>query len=145
MVGRYALRVVISIVLFLLILGGAVALGWMAYNAGLAQGVTQSTAVQGSQAVGPATAPFYPVRFWAGPWYGFGFGPLGCLFPLLFFFLLFALIRPLFWMGMGNHPFGGWRRHGPFTDHPQGWQEMAEEWHRQAHAKDEPETAERGS
>lgn len=144
MFGRYALRAVISVILALLVLGGAIALGWMVYNAGVAQGVAQGSAAQVAQAVGPAAGPIYPVRFWSGPWYGFGFGPLACLIPLFFLFLVFALTRPLLWMGMGGHRFGGWGRHGPSADHPQGWREMAEEWHRQAHAKGEQETPDQG-
>jgi hypothetical protein len=141
--GRIALRVIFSIVLIVLVLGGAAVLGWMAYNAGLAQGVAQNNVAVAPQASGSAAIPVYPFRPWAGPWYGFGFGPLACLFPLLFVFLVFALIRSVFWMGMGGHRFGGWGPRGPLGDRQQGFREMAEEWHRQAHSKAEGDTSDK--
>jgi hypothetical protein len=141
--GRFALRVIFSIVLIVLVLGGAAVLGWMAYNAGLAQGVAQNNVAVAPQASGSAAIPVYPFRQWAGPWYGFGFGPLACLFPLLFVFLVFALIRSVFWMGMGGHRFGGWGPRGPLGDRQQGFREMAEEWHRQAHSKAEGDTSDK--
>ena len=51
-------------------------------------------------------------------------GLAGCLFPLLFFFLIFIALRGLFWH---RH----WGRH---HDHwEKGVPPMFEEWHRRAH------------
>ncbi len=85
---------------------GAVLVGAGAYQAGLAQGV--ATAGQGVTAAVPY-GYYHP--------FGFGFGFLGLLFPVLFIFLLFAAFRG----ARGGR--GHWRdRVG-----------MLEDWHRQAH------------
>ncbi len=133
MFARIALRVVLSVLLMLLILAGVAALGWSAYNAGFAQGIAQNGAR--SLPGGGAAQPFWS---WGGPLYGFWLGPLGCLVPLAVLFLLFALLRPLFWLGMGGHHMGGWGAYGERRKH---FRDMAEEWHRQAHAESSTEQA----
>jgi hypothetical protein len=115
-----------------LIAGGA-ALGWTTYNAGLARGASQ---VAGSAAVpqgGPPFVPFYGYGPYGFHPFGLGFGFLGCLVPLFFFFLIFSLIRLVFWGRMGWRGPMGWGHHGPGELHGR-WRDMAEEWHRQAHA-----------
>jgi hypothetical protein len=107
MYGRIVWRVVLGVLLVALLLGGAAALGWTAYNAGLAQGAAQSGAQLAPQAGARQPVPFY---FYApGRFHPFGF-----------------------WFGMGGHPGRGPR--GPFEGRRHHWREMAEEWHRQAHA-----------
>jgi hypothetical protein len=92
-----------------------VAIGIGAYNAGMAQGLAQSSQVVAAQP--PAGAPVY---FYPRPW-GYGFFPF---FPVLFFFLLFFGLRGLFWRGRWG---GGWGyRHG-------GVPPAFDEWHRRAH------------
>ena len=71
--------------------------------------------------------PYYGYGPFYGHWgFGFGFGFLHLLFPLLFFFLIFALLRGLFWGG--RHRWGG---------HNGDWSgrvpPMFDEWHRRAH------------
>lgn len=69
-------------------------------------------------------------RYGYHPGWGYGFFPLfGLLFPILFIFLIFGLVRAAF---------GGprWGNGGPWMDR----QTMAEEWHRRMH-----ETTERRS
>jgi hypothetical protein len=119
------------IVIGLLLVAAAVALGVGAYQAGLAQGLAQT-----GTAVAPGVVPYYG---WHP--FGFGFGFFGFLGTLLFILLIFALIRALVFRG---GPRGGW--YGPGG----GWrgghwesrgQEMFDEWHRRSHERgpDHPE------
>ncbi|MBU6423148.1 MAG: hypothetical protein KGJ98_06415 [Chloroflexota bacterium] len=94
-------------VLALLVLGGVAAL---AYQAGV------SAAVPVPAPSGPPAA--YPY-YWH-PFVGFGFPFFGFLFPLIFVFLVFGLVRAVAGGGWGHH--GGHRR-------------MLEEWHREMHER----------
>ena len=129
--GRWFLRVALVLVL----VAGASLLGIGAYQAGLAAGM----AADGT--VSPQVGPGYG-------WYpgGFGFGFFGFLGMLLFFFLVFGLVRAAFgggrgWGGPGRWgPDGGGRR--------SGWEGRAhdafESWHREAHDQ-QPSTPADGS
>lgn len=129
-------RVVLGIVVTLLVVAGALALGGYAYSLGLAQGVMQNAQIvvpEGGAVTAPVYpygVPFYHYRHGFGRW-GFGLGPLGCIFPLLGFFLLFALFRGFFWRGDwgGGRGWGGGHHAGP--------QGAFEEWHRRAHGEAE--------
>jgi hypothetical protein len=93
---------------------GALILAAVAYQAGVGQGLATSGVVPAADAA----------RYGYHPGWGFGFFPLfGLLFPLLFIFLIFGLVRAAF---------GGsrWGNGGPWMDR----RTMAEEWHRQMHA-----------
>ncbi len=118
-------RVIVSVLLVLVLVVGGVALARSAYQAGLARGLADSgqVAPPGQGEPGPRPYPYYDPYYGHGPW-GFGFGFFGFLFPLLFFFLIFALLRGLFWRGGGGGPHGYWGRGVP---------PMFEEWHRRAH------------
>src|SRR3989442_6328020 len=70
----------------------AAIVGVGAYQLGVAQGLA---------ATGTAVAP-------AVYYHPFFFGGFGFLFPLLFIFLIFALIRGAFWGGWGRRYGGGW-------------------------------------
>ncbi|MBI3752181.1 MAG: hypothetical protein HY263_11075 [Chloroflexi bacterium] len=101
------MRPFISVVLwlvFLAILGG---IGVSIYNAGVSAGLAQAGAVAGG-----AVAPYvYGWGFHPG-FLGFGF--LGLLFPILFLFLIFGLIRAA--MFGGRRGWGhGWQA-GPGPD-----------------------------
>jgi hypothetical protein len=141
MSGNNGLRIAGAVLLTLLLVGGAAALGYMAYSAGVAQGAAQagaqiapaapSAALQGPSAGAPVPYYGYPA-YWYRP---FGFGFLGCLVPLFFLFLVFFAVRMVF----GGF---GWRHHGPWGGHhgPWGseemknhWRERAEQWHREMH------------
>jgi len=120
-------RIVLGILITLLVIVGAVMVGYYAYQAGIARGLADSGKLVESA---PPDGRIY--HDWGGPFafhhrFGFGFGFLGCLFPLLFFFLLSRL---LFWP---RH--WGWRRHGPWGHGPweHGAPPMFDEWHRRAH------------
>ena len=100
MYGRGLFGVLVVIVV-------AAVAGIAGYNMGLAQGVVES---------GRAVAPV--------GYYGFGFFPFfGFLFPLLFLFLIFGLLRAAFWRGPSSH------------GHMRGWGAPIEDWHRRAHAE----------
>ncbi len=70
----------------------AAIVGVGAYQLGIAQGLANT-----GTAVAPAVYYYHP----------FFFGGFGFLFPLLFIFLIFALIRGAFG-GWGRHYGGGW-------------------------------------
>src|SRR5262249_40775516 len=86
---------------------------------GVAQGVAESARVA-PRDPGALAYPYY-----YRPW-GFGFGFLGFLFPIFFFFLIFGLLRAALWgprWGWGGDR-GGWGRGVP---------PPLEEWHRRRH------------
>jgi len=97
----------------------AAIVGVGAYQLGLSQGLaTTGTAV--------APAVYY---------HPFFFGGFGFLFPLLFIFLVFALIRGAFWGGMGRRYGGGWGGYGY-----QSPRERLEELHKEMHAEKSTDT-----
>ena len=129
-------RIILIGLLVLALLAGAVGVGVYAYNAGVAQGLVQSGKLVAPEG-GVAPYPYYGGPFFFHQPFGFGFGFLGCLFPLLFFFLIFGLLRGIFWRGPWGwrHGWGG-GHHGPWGKG--GVPPMFEEWHRQAHGQSAP-------
>jgi len=131
------MRVFWRIIIVLVLLGAIAGIGVYTYNAGLANGLAQKVTAQGGQ-----TQPIIPYPYYWHPFYGFGFGFLGCLIPLFLLFLIFGATRMLFWRG----PMG-WRRH--WHHGPWAWREGEEkgvppffdEWHKRAHGEtpSEPE------
>lgn len=128
-------RGVLNFLLGLLVLGVLVAIGAGIYQAGVTQGIIDAGRFPAGTAV--------PV---AGYGWGHGFGFLGLLFPILFLFLIFGLIRAAFSRGRGwgpgwGHGYGaGW---GPGPDGgmasggPESWRAERDrrisELHRQLH------------
>jgi len=114
--GRWFPRVALT----LLLIVGAGLLGAAAYQAGLSAGL----AADGTTV--PRPGPGYG---WYGGGFGFGFGFLGFLGTLVFFFLLFGLLRAALWGGPGR-----WR---DGSGGPRRWEGRAhdafESWHREAH------------
>ncbi len=86
---RILWRVLVALVLVAAIVG----IGVYAYNIGMAQGLAQKLPVP---AGGPVQMPYL---YYGHPFFGFGFGLLGCLVPLFLFFLVFGSLRALFWHG----------------------------------------------
>lgn len=127
--GRIIARILMALVLLAVLAG----VGTMVYNAGVAQGLAASgefSAQTQNQTPGEpvqrvAPYPYYGYGPFIRPW-GFGFFPFGFLFPLLFFFLFFWLIRGLFFRGWGGPRAYGW---GGQHNVPPPF----EEWHRRAH------------
>jgi hypothetical protein len=124
------LRILTGLLLAVLLIAGAAAIGYLAYANGVAAGVAQA----GGQA---PTAVLAPVPYYGYPmaWYH-PFGFLGCLAPLFFLFLVFFAMRLVF----GGF---GYRRHGPWGWRGGPWgsdemrshfREKAEQWHREMHA-----------
>jgi hypothetical protein len=127
--GSFALRLIGALLLIGLMIAG----GFMAYRAGIAQGVARapevakaiSQAAENGQALpvppmyGYGYGPgFYPMYF-----HPFGFFPFGICGSILFVFIFFGLLRLLFfrpwawgrhgyWRGYHGHPWGGppWMR-----------------------------------
>jgi len=108
------MRAIAGLFFTILFFGVLIALGGGIYQAGVAQGIIDAGRVPAGAAVGVAG-------------YGWGFHPfgfLGFLFPLLFLFLLFGLIRAAFGFGRGR----GWsHRHGHGDWH--GWDRGTGAWH----------------
>ena len=109
--------------------GGFIAL--TAYQAGLGTAVATAVAEGGAAVV----APVAPYGYGYG-WNGGGFGFFGFLGTLLFLFLVFGLIRAVFWRGGPGR--GAWGHdHGrgrTFWDSRFG--ESFDDWHRRAHDPD---------
>jgi hypothetical protein len=120
-------RIIFGVLLTLVLLAGVATAGYYAYQMGVAQGLADSGKLVVPEA-GARVYPYYGPHF--GPFFHrpFGFGLLGCLFPLFFILLFFGLLRGLFWGG-GRW---GWRHHGHWD---KGAPPMFEEWHRRAHGE----------
>jgi hypothetical protein len=101
----------------LIAIAAAAAIGFFAYNAGIAHGA----AVASQQIGGPAAIPPYAYG-WYRPW---GFGLFG---PFLFFAFWLVLLRGVFWGGP-------WRRYGCSGGAPYGGPTTFDEWHRRAHER----------
>ena len=122
--------IVFRIVMALVLIGAVCALGALAFNAGMMQGLAQNTQ---AQAGSPAVAPYplyimpYGYPFWFG---GFGLGFF--IVPFIGLFIIFGIMRAIFW-----HSRPGWRRmHGGWgsTDETgNAVPPMIEEWHRRMH------------
>ena len=99
----------------ILTLAIAAIVGVGAYQLGVAQGLAAT-----GTAVAPTAYYYHP----------FFFGGFGFLFPLLFIFLIFALIRGAFGRGRG-WGYGGWGGPGYY----QSPRERLEELHREMHGE----------
>ena len=117
-----------------LVVGGGI-IATTAYQAGLSTAVTTATG-SGGTVVTPVAVPPYGYGYGWHP-YGFGFGIFGFLATLFFLFIIFGLIRAIFWRG-GPGRRGGWGGSGGGNSRG-GWEGRAhdtfEDWHRQAHGE----------
>jgi hypothetical protein len=134
-------RIIAAIVLVAVLALGGGLIASTAYQAGVNTAVTTATA-SGAAAAAPIVVPGYGYGYGYGlhP-FGFGFGIFGFLGTLLFLFIVFGLIRAIFWRGgYGRH--GGWGGPGgpggPGGSGHSHWETKAnetfEDWHRRAHA-----------
>ena len=138
-------RVIAAILLVAVLAVGGGIIATTAYQAGLSTAVTTATGSGGTVVTTPVVVPAYG--------YGYGWHPFGAIFgffaTLFFLFIVFALIRAIFWRG-GPGRRGGWgpgwgapgwsgygkgpERHGPGRS---PWEARAHEtfddWHRRAH------------
>jgi hypothetical protein len=130
--GRILFGIILALVLVALVAGA----GWYAYNVGVARGLVMETGsvppLENGAPV-PYSAPFGYYPYWGFHYpFGFGFGLLGCLVPLLFLFLFFGLFRFLFW-----RPRWGWDgRHGGWDPARGEIPPRIKEWHRQLHEEE---------
>ena len=132
-------RIIAAIVLVAVLAVGGGIIATTAYQAGLSTAVT--TVTDGGTVVAPVVVPAYGYGYgWHG--FGIGFGFFGFLFTLFFLFIVFGLIRAIFWGGRRRG--GGW---GPGWDPDARRDHFAskfhgtfEDWHRQAHDATPPPT-----
>jgi hypothetical protein len=119
-----------------LALVAAVAIGTVAYQAGVSQGIAlQPPAATAPVAPGAAQAtpppyPYYPYRYYGRGPFGF-FGFVGPLFGLIFFIFI---MRTIFW---GLFGWGwGWRRRWMYRGYdPDYGPSRFDDWHRRAHER----------
>ncbi len=131
-------RIWFGILLGLLLFGLVAGVGWYAYNVGVTRGIVASGQLVAPTAEGGVVPPAagamrfgFPYAYGFHPPFGFGFGILGCLVPIFFFFLIFALFRLIFRPHWG----GPWRRGG--WDYESGdIPPRVQEWHRKMHDQD---------
>jgi hypothetical protein len=104
-------------VLAILVFAALALLGYGAYQMGLAHGLATGQPAGSSPVIAYPYGPYGP--------FGFGFGFLGFLGTLIFVFLIFGLIRALFWRPRWDAgAVGHWEERR---------RRMFAEWHREAH------------
>jgi len=117
-------RIVLRVLLALIVIAGVVGAGIYVYNIGVAQGLAASGKLAMPEA-GSVPNPYFGRPFFYHQPFGFGFGFLRCLFPLLGLLLVLALLR-----GIRHGRWGHGMHHGPWE---KGVPPMFEEWHRKMH------------
>ena len=137
------MRIIAAIVLIAVLAVGGGIVATTAYQAGVSTAVTQAAA-DGATVVNPVVVPAYGYGWHP---FGFGFGFFGFLFTLFFLFIVFGLIRAIFWRGRHGRRGGwgpGWGGSG-WYGYDKGhegagrspWEARAHEtfddWHRRAH------------
>ena len=122
-------RILLTLVLVGLLIGGGTALYRLAWTQGYQTGVL-AAGVAGKSVTPPL--PYYGFYPYApyGPGFGFPFffNPFGLLIGIVFFFLIFALIRGLFfrswarrgWGSPYGHGFGPYGHYGPWESKQPG-------------------------
>ena len=121
-----------SFLFSLIVVGILVGIGAGIYQAGVTQGVIDAGRFPAGAAV--------PVAGYGGGYHDGGF--LGLLFPLLFLFLVFGVLRSAFSRGRGwghGHDYGhGFERHGWDKGPGPGWDREGTiaEMHRRMHEAD---------
>ncbi len=123
----------------LLALAAIAGIAYLAFNAGVSQGLASQVAAGQGSAGNPAYPRYGWPYWWTGfPFYGFGF--LGVLFGVFLLVLVFRAISFAFWgprWGYGRHIRRGWQ-HG--WEDESGVPPMFREWHDRAHKSNEPGT-----
>jgi hypothetical protein len=127
-------RILLTLVLIAVLVGGGIALYRLAWTQGYQTGVV---AMGGTDKSITPQAPYFGIYpytpFW--PVYGFPyfFNPFGLLFGIGFFLLILFLIRGLFfrpwgwrhWSGPEEHRYGLYRQHGPWDARERGEEQSA--------------------
>jgi len=133
-------RLIAGILLVAVIVIGGGVIATTAYQAGLSNAVTTAPADGGTVVVPAYGYGWHPA--------GFGFGFFGFLATLFFLFVVFALVRAIFWRGGPGRRGGGpgwdgagWYGHGKGQESSgrSPWEARAHEtfddWHRRAHGE----------
>ena len=138
----FIFRLIGALLLLGLVAGGA----FMAYNAGVAQGIAQApevaVAIEKAAEDGAPISPMYSHGYGYGYPHGYTFGyrhhfnPFGAIcFSFLFLFLFFGAMRMIFFRRMRH----GWGHHGHHGPWGKGWEGNVpphfEEWHKRAHGE----------
>ena len=130
--GKIALRVVAGLVLLAVI----AAIGFFAFQAGVAQGSPITIEAPSGEGM-PMPYPHYEYGYGMRGHHPFGFG-FGCLIPLVGIFLLVLALKSFRVMMWG--PRWGWGgRHG-WAEH--NVPPMFDEWHKKAHGESTEEKKE---
>ena len=127
-----------------LVVGGGI-IAQTAYQAGLSTAVTTAAASAPAGTVVTPVAPV-PYPYYYGGWgwgWGHGFPFLGFIGFFLFLFLIFGLMRAIFWRGRGGwggpggYGYGGYGGPGKWGDHDHRarFQQAFDEMHRQSHGE----------
>jgi hypothetical protein len=142
-------RILAAILLVAVLAIGGGLIATTAYQAGLGTAITTATGDAGTAVTPVVVTPAYGYGYGPGWHPGFGFGFFGFLGTLLFLFIVFALLRAIFWRGgsgrRGWGP-GGWggygygkgtdgSGYGPWASHAN---QSFDEWHRRAHGEAAP-------
>src|SRR6187401_1375774 len=92
-------RILAAILLVAVLAIGGGIIATTAYQAGLGTAITTATGSAGTAVTPVVVAPAYGYGYGYGPgWHpGFGFGFFGFLATLFFLFIVFALLRAIFW------------------------------------------------
>jgi hypothetical protein len=131
--GKIALRVVSGLVLLAVI----AAIGFFAFQAGVAQGSPITIEAPSGESV-PAPYPHFGYGYGMRYHHPFMWG-FGCLIPLFGVFLLVLALKSFRMMMWG--PRWGWgHRHGHWGE--RGVPPMFEEWHKRAHGESPEEKKE---
>src|SRR6185295_6076252 len=96
----------------------SIGVGMLAFNAGVSRGLALAPAIAATAPAAPGApaVPAVPVVGWYPYWYHpYGFHPFGFVFPLLFLFLFFGIVRRAMWgWGPRWHPYRyGYGGYGP--------------------------------
>ncbi len=129
-------RIFAGLFLVFVLVVGAIGLSAIAFNVGVSQGIAQGAQIaQAPAAEGGAALRTYPGAFFYPRPFGFGLG--GLLVGGFVLFMLFGLVRMIFWRGAMMGPwasrrgFGRWGGHGM-----EGVPPMVEEWHKRMHTQE---------
>lgn len=131
----------IGVLILLSLIGGA---GYMAYQAGVAQGIAQApevaVAIEKAAEEGAPVSPMYGHGYGYGYPQGYGFGhphrffnPFGAVCLSIFFLFLFLGFMKMMFFRRMRH---GWGHHNHWK---KDWDEKVppffEEWHKRAHGE----------
>lgn len=122
--GKIALRIVSGLVLLMVI----AAIGFFAFQAGVAKGSPITIEAPSGESI-PAPYPYYGYGYGMRFHHPFGFG-FGCLIPIFAVFLLVLALKS-FRVMMWSSRWGWGHRHGGWGE--RGVPPMFEEWHKRAH------------